>query len=300
MRQILTIVANPQTFKLQGSFLKEFDSFLAQKAQIVSYRDLAIEVAVEYELISEGKGFKKDIANYLDGISVDFFLRSKKSFSTHKKLFISDMDATLIQNECIDEMAREIGKGEEIEKITAQSMEGNLVFESSLDLRVSLLKGMDVNLLKKIYDEVITLTEGVETVAKTLKTQGIKSVIVSGGFTHFTNHLRNQLAFDYDFANVLEVKNEKLTGKVIPPMFGPKDKLRALKGLMESENVSMEEIVGIGDGANDLPFLTFIDNGIGYKAKKLVRGSLDYNIIHTDFTSVLYFLGIKKSDFSKA
>lgn len=298
MRLILTIVRNVKDRDLESLSFDKFEEFLVLKANILTQRDLCANIAKEYEIEKKEENLFEIISEYLQGKNTDFFLRSKEQHLVKKKLYITDMDSTLIKNECIDEMAEFIGKGDEIKNITKASMEGNLIFESSLEHRVNLLKGMSVKLLNDIYENVIELSEGAEIVARTLKKNDVKLAIVSGGFTYFTGQLREKLNFDYDFANNLEVKDGKLTGRLVPPIFGSADKLVALKDIMREMNIHEDEVIGIGDGANDLIFLSHIQNGFAYKAKPLVQEKLKLHINHTDLTSVLYFLGFSKNEFA--
>lgn len=295
MRQILTIVANPELIKLDKVFLDDFNNII--KDLLLNQVTLAESKAYKYELKFLNEEIYDKIEAFLSDQKLDFFIQTKESFETQKRLFLTDMDSTLIENECIDEMARRIGKYEEISNITKSAMSGNSLFESSLEQRVSILADMSVNWLEDIYKNDIKLNPGAEIMLKTLQARGFKTGVVSGGFTYFTSHLREKLGLDYEFANVLEIKDEKLTGKIIPPIFGSEDKLIVMKDIMKKEFIHKQEIIGIGDGANDLPFLEYIDNAFAYHAKAVVKKNVPFHINYTDLTSILYFLGIKESEF---
>lgn len=219
-----------------------------------------------------------------------------KIATRQKKIFISDMDSTMIAHETLDEVANYLGLGEKISAITARSMAGKVNFESSLRQRVRLLAGKDYNAFDTIHKGLI-INNGAEITLKTLKKQGIKTALVSGGFDTTVALVAKNLGFDYTYANTLEVKNGKITGQILGTIVGAESKKDILLSLCKKYHTSPEHSIAIGDGANDLHMIHCAGMGIGYMGKKIVCDTANFQINHTDLTTVLYFMGIKKSYF---
>jgi len=209
-----------------------------------------------------------------------------------KKLLISDMDSTMITVECIDELADFVGKKAEVSIITDRAMNGELNFESALTERVALLKGLPVSVLEQCYDERVKMMPGAKKLVQTMRANGAHAILVSGGFTFFTSRVRDALGFHEDFSNQLETENGLLTGKVIPPILGKEAKLQTLKNACEKLGVSTEDVLAIGDGANDLPMLLAAGLGVAYHAKPVVRAQARAQINHCDLSALGYVQGI--------
>ena len=301
MKHYLTIISDPTKFTISEEILSKIKSFLTQQQiTLLNITTLSSNEAYDFEIeIIEftSQQITQQISELLDGLPIDFFLieNSKKGV---KKLFISDMDSTLIQNECIDEIARSIGKYQEVQKITEAAMSGDLLFENSLEERVKLLEGTSIETLNQVSKEQIHFSEGVETTVKTLNKLGVITAVASGGFTFFSSKIKEQLELDHDFANHLEISNNALTGKLIPPIYGSIDKVKSLESLIKTYNLTTKDCIAIGDGSNDIPMLQSIPFGICYHAKPIVKKSIEYNINHTGFTSILFIQGIKKENFA--
>lgn len=201
------------------------------------------------------------------------------------------MDSTLIQTEVIDELADRAGVGEEVRAITEKAMNGELDFNESLRARVATLKGLKKEVLQEVLDH-LPLTEGVEDFIKTVKRLGYKVAIISGGFSFFTDALKERLKIDYSFGNELEIQDDKLTGRVMGTVINAEQKAFLLKLIAQQENISLEQVVAIGDGANDLPMLSAAGLGIAFHAKDVVRRQASQRMSHGPMTSILYFLGI--------
>ncbi|MEZ5691272.1 MAG: phosphoserine phosphatase SerB [Rickettsiales bacterium] len=206
-----------------------------------------------------------------------------------KKLLISDMDSTMITVECIDELADFVGKKAEVSAITERAMNGELNFEEALSERVALLAGMPEEILQECYNERVKMMAGAKELLADFKENGGYSVLVSGGFTFFTSRVRKELGFDADFANKLEIKDGRLTGKVILPILGKEAKLAKLQEYCIKLNISADEVIAIGDGANDLPMLLAAGLGVAYHAKPVVRAQANAQLNHCDL-SVLRFV----------
>jgi phosphoserine phosphatase len=191
-------------------------------------------------------------------------------------LMVMDMDSTLITIECIDEIADMQGLKPQVAAITAAAMRGEIDFAESLRLRVALLEGLDENALQRVYDERLQLSPGAETMLKTLQTHGIKTLLVSGGFVFFTERLKARLGLDYTYANTLEIANGKLTGKVLGKIFDAQGKADWLVKIREELKLKPEQVIAMGDGANDLKMMAQAGLSIAYHAKPVVREQASY------------------------
>lgn len=209
-----------------------------------------------------------------------------------QRLVVLDVDSTLVQNEMIDLLADQVGQGEACAAITRAAMAGELDFESSLRERVRLLAGQPEEVIAAAYDELI-LTEGAETFIRTLKTLGYRVAIVSGGFTSFTDRLRDLLDIDYAYANTLEIRRGILTGELLGPIVDRGAKGSLLVELAEKEGISLEQVVAVGDGANDLDMLTAAGLGVAFCAKSVVREVADTTVSTPHLEAVLFLLGVR-------
>ncbi len=224
---------------------------------------------------------------------VDVGLIPKEIFETPKKLVIFDMDSTLITSEVIDEMALVHGVGEKVKLITKRAMNGELNFDQSLTERVALLKGFDRSHMETILKN-LKFTPGTEEFIQTLRSLGIKTAIASGGFQYFAKSIQTELQIDYVFANELEFENNKLTGRVTSSIVNAEAKEKIVQGLAQTEGLSLNEIVTIGDGANDIPMLLKAGLGIAIHAKEKVQKVAKYRINFGPMTHALSFMNIKE------
>jgi len=212
-----------------------------------------------------------------------------------RKLVVFDMDSTLIQGEVIDVLAQQAGVGKQVAKITAAAMEGNIDFKESLTRRVSLLKGLDANVLPEVARN-LELTEGAERVIQTLKKLGYKIGIISGGFDFFGEYLQNKLGMDYVFANVLEIENGEITGNISGDIIDGPKKAELLKTIATVENISLQQTIAVGDGANDLPMISIAGLGIAFHAKPIVKENTEQSISSVGLDGLLYLMGISERE----
>lgn len=265
----------------------------------------SIPLLEDVAILSEGKAFEgvisesltqADIVNALEscGVKADICIQPQKD--RKKKLLICDMDSTLIGQECIDELADFAGVKDRVSAITERAMRGEIGFEGALTERVSLLKDLDITVLQKCFEERITLNKGARVLCQTMKADGAKNVIVSGGFTFFTQRVATACGFDSHQANTLIEANGKLTGGVGMPILGREAKLEALKE-HSAEFGGRAAAIAIGDGANDLAMITAAGLGIAFYAKPLVAAEAHCAINHTDLRTALYFQGYRESEF---
>jgi phosphoserine phosphatase len=217
-----------------------------------------------------------------------------------KGLLIADMDSTIIQQECIDEMADMLGLKPRIAAITERAMRGDLPFEAALRERLSLLAGLGVSALQRVFDERITLMPGARTLVATMRAHGAFTALVSGGFGFFTSRVAAAVGFDVNRANELEIVEERLTGGVVGPILGREAKLEALIAYRAARGLKEEATLAVGDGANDLAMIGAAGLGVAYRAKPVVAVEADAGITHGDLTALLFLQGYGRADFAAA
>ncbi|MEM9988411.1 MAG: phosphoserine phosphatase SerB [Pseudomonadota bacterium] len=214
-----------------------------------------------------------------------------------KRILISDMDSTIITQECLDELAVLAGCGDAIKAITEQAMRGELNFEEALTARVAQLKGIKQNLIADVIS-ALTLSPGAKVFVRTMAKYGTVTALVSGGFTPFTQHVAKLAGFSRHQGNELEIdENGLLTGRLIPPLLGPRAKKETLLEICKAQNIPLEDSLAIGDGANDLDMVKAAGLGVAYRAKPILAEASDAAIHHTGLTTALYFQGYKDSEF---
>jgi phosphoserine phosphatase len=217
-----------------------------------------------------------------------------------KRLLISDMDSTIIGQECIDELADAVGLKPQISEITERAMRGELDFEAALTSRVAMLRGLSLNELDRTLRERITLNPGARTLIATMKAHGAATLLVSGGFTFFTSRVAQMAGFHADLGNTLRDDGVALTGEVGRPILGREAKREALIEAVTQLGTSPEDAIAMGDGANDLDMIRAAGIGVAYKAKPLVAAEANASIQHTDLVAALFFQGYRAADIVKA
>lgn len=228
-------------------------------------------------------------------LSIDIAFQRESIFRRNRRLFAFDMDSTLIQGEVIDELARMAGVGDRVAAITAAAMRGEATFDESFARRVALLRGLREEQVCRLLD-AIPLAEGAERLIRTLRLLGYKTAILSGGFTFFARALQKRLGIDYVHANELEIANGVVTGRVVPPVVNGERKAALLEEIARREGCSLEQVVAVGDGANDIPMLELAGMGIAYRAKPLVRQSADHSLSRLGLDGLLYLIGVRDRD----
>lgn len=214
-----------------------------------------------------------------------------------KKLFLADMDSTMICQECIDELADYAGLKAHVAAITERAMRGEIEFAPALRERVALLKGMPLSVIDEVIEKRITLTPGARTLVATMRAHGAYTCLVSGGFTLFTNRIAAMIGFDETHANTLEIAAEKLAGRVVEPIFGRDGKRATLLGLCDRLGVAVADTLVAGDGANDLDMIAEAGLGVAYHAKPRVAAAATARIDHADLTALLYLQGYRREEF---
>ncbi len=217
-----------------------------------------------------------------------------------KKFLIADMDSTMIGQECIDELADVVGLKDKVAAITARAMNGEIAFEPALRERVALLKGLPISVVDEVIAQRITLTSGGPELIATMKARGFYSALVSGGFTVFTSRIAATLGFDENRANLLIEKDGFLTGEVAEPILGKQAKVDALEEISARLGITPDDVIAVGDGANDLGMLGIAGSGVALHAKPTVAAQAKIRIDHGDLTALLYIQGYRKTDFTVA
>lgn len=225
-----------------------------------------------------------------EGIDISF--QKDNIFRRNRRLICFDMDSTLIKTEVIDELADRAGVGEEVRAITESAMRGEIDFTESFARRVALLKGLDVSVMKEIADN-LPIMDGAERLMSVLKMCGYKIAILSGGFTYFGQFLKKKFDMDYVYANELEVEDGKLTGRYLGDVVDGKRKAELLKLIAQVEKIQLEQVIAVGDGANDLPMLSIAGLGIAFHAKPKVKEIARQSISTIGLDGILYFLGFR-------
>lgn len=214
-----------------------------------------------------------------------------------KKFLIADMDSTMIGQECIDELAAEVGLKDKVSAITARAMNGEIAFEPALRERVALLKGLPIKVVDEVIEKRITLTPGGLELIATMKAKGHYTALVSGGFTVFTAPISARLGFHENRANILLEKDGILTGEVAEPILGKQAKVDALIDISARLGIDTHEAIAVGDGANDLGMLELAGSGVALHAKPSVAAQAKIRIDHGDLTALLYLQGYRRADF---
>jgi phosphoserine phosphatase len=225
-----------------------------------------------------------EVAPFCTERELDWAFVPKERRLAEFRLLVMDMDSTLITIETVDELADMVGLKQEVAAITAKAMRGEIEYDESLERRVALLKGLEERALQRVYDERLKLSPGAEALLKRTQSLGIKTLLVSGGFTYVTDRLKTRLGLDQCHSNVLEIESGKLTGKVLGVIVNADGKRAALLEMRDRLGITREQIIGIGDGANDLKFMAEAGVSVAYHAKPVVREKATHaiNYVHLD------------------
>lgn len=240
--------------------------------------------------VDDAGTMRRDFLELASELDVDIAYQEDSVFRRHRRLVVFDMDSTLIEAEVIDELAKAHGVGAEVSAITERAMRGELDFRESFARRVALLKGLPEAALAEVAGR-IALTEGAERLVGTIRRLGYRTAILSGGFTYFGHRLQQQLGIDYVYANELEIADGRVTGRVVGEVVDGARKAQLLRELARQEGIALEQVIAVGDGANDLPMLSIAGLGIAFRAKPIVKQSAKQAISTLGLDGILYLMG---------
>jgi phosphoserine phosphatase len=289
---VITLCADADRVRLPQVFVDSMVQMLAMQDVTVAKtawlkEGVAVDLFTSYADVGTLDGIVQDAlrGHHFDAIVQPIFGR-------RKTLFIADMESTIITCECLDELAEFVGLKEKIAGITARAMNGELKFEEALAERVGLLKGLPETALQQVMDEKVKLMPGAEALLSAMKKNGAYCMLVSGGFDFFAERVKTMLGFNEYRANRLEIAQGKLTGKVLPPILGKEAKLAALQEARGRLQIKPEDVLAVGDGANDLPMLLAAGLGVAYHAKPTVRAQAKARINFSNLNSLIYAQGL--------
>ncbi|MBI1300218.1 MAG: phosphoserine phosphatase SerB [Alphaproteobacteria bacterium] len=301
MTHVLTLVASQDGQKLTDKHFKDIADILSFYNIKYISRVVWLDKNIAGEVSLSG-GCQSSIALHLRETlvedKIDFFITENEK--RQKKLLLADMDSTIVKGETLDDLSDHIGIKDEISKITAMAMNGKVDFEEALKARVQFLKDLEESALDETFEK-LELNPGAETFIKTMVQNGAKCVLVSGGFTFFTEKVAELCGFHHHHGNVLEIKDGVMTGKVLEPILDKNAKLHHLENYARDLTLDLDlgECLTIGDGANDLPMLKAAGLGIGYHPKSAVQSEIHNCILYGDLTAALYAQGIAKKHFAR-
>ncbi|MDZ7783170.1 MAG: phosphoserine phosphatase SerB [Halioglobus sp.] len=240
--------------------------------------------------IPDPAAFRRDLLEVASALDVDLAFQQDNMYRRNRRLVAFDMDSTLVEAEVIDELARLAGVGDKVSAITERAMRGEIDFSESFRARVALLEGLPESALQQVAAD-LKITEGAEHLINTLHTLGYTTAILSGGFTYFARHLQRRLNIDYVYANELDIADGVVTGKISGNIVDGSRKAELLRQLAAEENIDLQQVIAVGDGANDLPMLSIAGLGIAFRAKPLVQQSAEQSISTLGLDAILYLLG---------
>ncbi|MFL0810424.1 MAG: phosphoserine phosphatase SerB [Agarilytica sp.] len=264
-------------------------------------RDVKSKACVEFTArghAADNAELRSELATLASSFDIDIAFQEDNMYRRTRRLVCFDMDSTLIEAEVIDELAKAAGVGEQVVEITESAMRGDIDFDESFRRRMALLKGLDESVLENIAEN-LPMTEGAEHLFYMLRKLGYKTAVLSGGFEYFGRYLQQKLGIDYVFANQLEFEGGKLTGRVTGQVVNGQRKAELLRELAEKENISLKQVVAVGDGANDLPMLSVAGLGIAFRAKPLVKAEAKQSISTLGLDAILYLMGFRDREFKE-
>ncbi len=255
---------------------------------------LAPERAFDIPFLGEAPAVLASARAAASGMTAD--INAVPAANRRKKLLIADMDSTIITCECLDELADMAGLKEKVAPITEAAMRGEMEFEPALRARAALLKGLPVSALERVLKERVRLNPGARALVATMRAHGARTMLVSSGFTYFTRAIARECCFDSEQANELLHENGKFTGRVAEPILGRGAKLRALEKAVAETGIGFDDVVAVGDGANDLAIIQRAGLGVAWHAKPILADAADAVIAHADLTSLLYLQGYREEE----
>ncbi len=294
MTYVATFVSDSVRPTLTDELLRRLAQHLPA-AEPPQWLDEAVAADIIFAPLDHVHAIHAALRETLAGLPIDFILQPRAT--RRKKLFVADMDSTVIAQECIDELADFVGLKAHVAAITERAMHGEIAFEPALLERVALLRGLSANVIPKIIAERITLMPGARTLVQTMRAHGAYTALVSGGFTLFTREIAAMIGFHTHRANMLIIEDGKLAGRIKEPILGMSAKHEALEHFRATQGISVSETLAVGDGANDLAMLKQAGLGVAFHAKPAVAAAAHARIDHCDLTALLYAQGYRRAEF---
>ena len=292
---ILTYFGDTRALSEISNILAEESANIEMIANLTRHCASCVELTVNVNEVENLGRLKSKVITKSHELNIDLALQKMEAYRKNKRLVFFDMDSTLVDMEIINEMAQRAGVLKEVSRITEKAMRGDIDFEESLTQRVALLKGLRVEELEKIRDDM-KLSEGAKDLVDTLKRLGFKLGLVSGGFNYFSDFLREKLGLDFSYSNQLEIKSGVLTGKVLGKIIDNAYKARIVNMVSDEEGVLLDQTVAIGDGANDVLMLGQAGLGIAYNAKERLERAANVSLGRARLKNILYILGISDEE----
>jgi len=290
---VATLIANPSQPAVTEEVIALAARALGQETErVILARGIAADLVIAGPL--EAKAAEAALRRTLDGQPIDIVVQPQAT--RRKRLFLADMDSTMIGQECIDELADYVGLKKEVSEITERAMRGEIAFEPALRERVALLKNLPVNVVDEIIEKRITLTPGGRALVQTMRANGAYTCLVSGGFTLFTGPIGSKIGFHEHRSNRLIVEGGRLSGQVEEPILGREAKLATLIELRDRFSLAPHETMAVGDGANDLAMLGEAGLGVAFHAKPAVAAAAHARIDHADLSTLLYCQGYRAEE----
>jgi phosphoserine phosphatase len=293
MALVATLIANPANPLLVPSLAEKAANAISASGLYWLADGIACDLAIRDGMSATEADVL--LREAVDGQPIDVV--AQEAETRRKRLLLADMDSTMIGQECIDELAAEVGLKEMVAAITARAMNGEIAFEPALRERVALLEGLRLSVVDEVIAKRITLTPGGTTLVRTMKAKGHYTALVSGGFTVFTGPIAKEIGFHENRANVLLERDGTLIGEVAEPILGKQAKVDALIDITKGLGISTDDAMAVGDGANDLGMIKLAGSGVALHAKPIVAAEAKMRVDHGDLTALLYIQGYRKSDF---
>ncbi len=290
MSYVVSLLTDPR----KGSLRDNCANSLKLRWQGSGLNWLRHQVAAEFRIERYPADFK-EVWHDFDQKFIDLVITPDQR--RKKRLFVADMDSTIIEQECLDELAKVVGMGDHVAEVTRQAMNGEIAYDEALHSRVALLRGLSIDAIEDTWQQRITFTSGARELIATLRASGCFCALISGGFTEFTSRVASVLGFNEHFANVLLLEGNTLSGKVKLPVLDKGVKVKILNQLVETLGINVDATMAVGDGANDLDMINAAGLGVAFRAKPVVAKQSDVKINHSDLSALLYLQGIRFEDF---
>jgi phosphoserine phosphatase len=298
MSHVATLISNPAKPAVTQPVIDAARILLPLAGgPVILAEDVACDLPFEFALEGDLRALCDSLRAAIEPAAVDVVVQP--TARRNKKLFVADMDSTMIVQECIDELADYAGLKARISAITKRAMCGEIEFEPALRERVALLKNLPVSVIDEVIEKRIRLTPGARALVTTMRAHGAYTCLVSGGFTLFTGRIAALIGFDDNRANRLVIENGKLAGRVEEPILGRDAKLAALRELTARLKLDAADTLVAGDGANDIPMIEAAGLGVAYRAKPAVAAAAQARIDHSDLTALLYLQGYRRKEFAQ-